>query len=70
MEITECLQNLCFAEQLSQIKQKFNKKLLKSEDLYLMTNIEETSYFEVAPPCHIVAHKNHNTLFKNDKYTS
>ena len=29
MEITECLQNLCFAEQLSQIKQKFNKKIIK-----------------------------------------
>ena len=33
-----------------------------------MTNVEKTSYFEVAPPGHAIAYKNVDNLFKNRKY--
>ena len=32
-----------------------------------MTNIENTSYFEVAPPGHTIAYKNIDNLLKTDK---
>ena len=32
-----------------------------------MTYVEKTSYFEVAPPGHTIAHKNIENLSKNDK---
>ena len=35
-----------------------------------MTYIENTSYFEVAPPGHTIAYKNIDNLFKNDKFIS
>ena len=34
-----------------------------------MPYIEETSYFEVAPPGHTIAYKYIDYLLKNDKYT-
>ena len=34
----------------------------------LMTYIEKTSYFEVAPPVHTTAYKNTDNLFENDKF--
>ena len=33
----------------------------------LLTYIEQTSYFEVAPPGHTIAYKNVDNLSKNDK---
>ena len=33
-----------------------------------MAYVEQTSYFEVAPPGHTIAYKNIDYLFKNDKY--
>ena len=35
-----------------------------------MTNVEKTSYFEVAPPGHTIAYKNIDDLLKNDKLMS
>ena len=34
----------------------------------LLTYIEKTTYFSVAPPGHTIAYKNVDNLFKNDKY--
>ena len=34
----------------------------------LMTYVEKTSYFEVAPPGHTIAYKNVDNLLKNGKY--
>ena len=34
----------------------------------LLTYVEKTSYFLVAPPGHTIAYKNVDKLYKNDKY--
>ena len=34
----------------------------------LMTYVEKTSFFEVAPPGHSIAYKNFDNLLKNGKY--
>ena len=34
----------------------------------LLTYVEKTSYFEVAPPGHTIAYQNVDNLLKSDKY--
>ena len=73
MEKTECLQICRFcrtiiSNYLSEVKQKLIEKLSNSKTLLLMTYVEKTSYFEVAPPGHTIAYKNIDNLLKYGKY--
>ena len=38
-------------------------KIFNQKTLLLMTYVEKTSYFEVAPPGHTIAYKNIDNLF-------
>ena len=55
---------------IEQSKIKILLRFFKSEDFLLMTYIENTAYFEIAPPGHTIAYKNIDNLLKTDKYIS
>ena len=62
-------------EQLSQITEaKWNTNQIKNFQyqgtFLVMIYVEETSYFDVAPPGHTIAYKNIDYLLKNDKLMS
>ena len=66
---------VAFTEQLSHITRvKCNKNQIKNyryqRTFLLMTYVEKTSYFDVAPPGHIIINKNIDNLLKNDKLMS
>ena len=73
MEMTECLQNGRFYRTIisnnsSEVKSKLLKNYRYQKTFLLLTYIEKTSYFEVAPPGHTVGYKNVDYLSKNHKY--
>ena len=55
---------------IEQSKIKILLRFFKSEDFLLMTYIENTSYFEVAPAGHTIAYKNIDNLLKFDYFMS
>ena len=72
MEMTECLQNGRFYRTIilnysSEVKSKLIENYRYQKTFLLLTYVEQTSYFEVAPPGHTIAYKNVDKLSKNDK---
>ena len=73
MKMTECLQNGRFYRTIilnysSEVKSKLIENYRYQKTFLLLTYVEQTSYFEVAPPDHTIAYKNVDNLSKNDKY--
>ena len=72
--MTTCLQNFRFYRSIisnysSEVKCKLIKNLSKIIITFLlMTDVEKTLYFEVAPPGHTIAYKNVDYLLKNGKF--
>ena len=74
-EMTACFQNFRFYRSIilnysSEVKCKLITNLSKNIifTFLLMTYVEKTSYFEVAPPGHTIAYKNVDNLLKNGKF--
>ena len=69
MEKTECLQNCRFyrtiiSNYLSEVNLRLIEKNYQNQKTFLLvTYVEKTSYFEVAPPCHTIGYKNADNLF-------
>ena len=49
----------------SEENKNWNKTYSNQRTFLLMTSVEETSYFEVAPPGYTIAYKNIDNLSKN-----
>ena len=74
-EMTACFQNFRFYRSIilnysSEVKCKLITNLSKNIIItfLLMTYVEKTSYFEVAPPGHTIAYNNVDYLLKNGKF--
>ena len=51
--MTECFQNCRFCrKKFLKLPEQCKKLIL--ENLLLMTSVEKTSYFDIAPPCHTI----------------
>ena len=71
MEMTEFLQNCRFYSKIvsnnsKEVKKTNNQK--SSKDFSVMTYVEKTSYFEVAPPGNTIIYKNVDNLLNHDQY--
>ena len=74
-EMTACFQNFRFYRSIilnysSEVKCKLITNLSKNIIItfLLMTYVEKTSYFEVAPPGHTIAYNNVDYLLKHGKF--